>query len=226
MLAVVQGASSCQWVTEGSQSSPLLQALLPFGRAAYFQAFRFCPRDQELLQFLANFRRQAKFLDDLLGNWLLPVFRTLHCLFQWWLRHPCNVPGPIGPRSPTEAAHLSEPMRHQTLGIHQPDTCPRICLIAEMIHLLVDSLLSFMGCFMCCCHSLPFVLWISDDSFIDSQTLMSLFYGHGNAEEKMFCVQAKSSATMNTCDAFSRDLHPRVTHGCQTSAGQQDPCQR
>ena len=115
LLAVVQGASSCQCVTEGSQSSPLLQALLPFGRAAYFQGFRFCPRDHELLQFLANFRRQAKVLDDVLGNWLLPVFRTLRCLFQRWLRQPFDVPGPIEPRSPTEAAHLSEPMRHQAL---------------------------------------------------------------------------------------------------------------
>ena len=129
------------------------------------------------------------------------------------MRHPCDVLGQVGPCSPTRAALLSEPIWHQTLWLHQPDTCSRTCLVAEMIHLLVDSFWSFMGCFMCCCHSLQLVLYVADDYFIDSQTLMRLCNENGCAQERMICLQAKSSASMNTCDYSDP--------GCATS-----PCQR
>ena len=50
-------------------------------------------------------------------------------------------------------------------------------------------------------HSLQLVLQFSNDSFSNSQALMSLFRGR-------WCVQAKSSATMKVCDVFARDLEP------------------
>ena len=127
--AVVETASGGQLVVHGGQSSPLLQAWLPFSPADCFEGSTLCPREQEMLQLLVQFHCRSKVCGVLCSDRLSLFFHSLHCLFQCWMSHTCEVSGQVRPRSPARTALLPEPIRHLILRLHQPDTCARVCLM-------------------------------------------------------------------------------------------------
>ena len=127
--AVAKTASGLQWVVHGGQSSPLLQARLPCSFAECFEGSTLCPRDQEMLQLLAQFHCHPKVCDVLCSDRLSLFFISLHRLFQCWMSHNCKVCGQVRPRSPARTALLPEPIQHLILRLHQPDTCTRVCLM-------------------------------------------------------------------------------------------------
>ena len=102
------------------------------------------------------------------------------------------LPNTIG--SPTRAGLLPEPVWHQTSRLHQRDAWPCLGLTTEKVHFLVDRL-EFMSRLMSGWHSLQLVLQFANDSFSNSQALMSAFCEH--------CfVQAKCSTTKRVCVFF------------------------
>ena len=76
--AVVQTPPSCSWVIQSSQS-PLFQTWFSFSSSDNFQSFSFCPRDQEVLQFLVHLVCHVEFvLKVCQSDRLLLILCSLH----------------------------------------------------------------------------------------------------------------------------------------------------
>ena len=124
LAAVVQTSSSCWWVIQSSQSSPLFQTWFSFSSSDNFQSFSFHPRDQEMLQFLVHLIRHIEFMLKVCHkdrrDRLLLTLCGLHRLLQRCMHYADEVSCQIRPGSPTRSVLLSEPVGHHWL--HQPDT--------------------------------------------------------------------------------------------------------
>ena len=114
-----------------------------FGSSDNFQSFPFCPRDQEMLQFLVHLVCHVEFVLKVChSERLLLILCGLHRLLQRYVHHADEVSRQIRPSSPAGAVFLSEPVGHQGLWLHQLDARPRIDHTAECSQFLMHRLLA------------------------------------------------------------------------------------
>ena len=144
---------------QSSKSSPLFQACLPFSSTRNFRCFSFSPGP-----FLST--RQS--LEG--STWRSAAFCFPHSSLLLSALNALDRRSslPSTTRFSNSAALLSEPIWHQTLRLHQPDTRPRVDLTAVKTQFWMNSLECFVTRLTSRRHSLQLVLQFSNDSFSNS----------------------------------------------------------
>ena len=141
--------SSCQWIIQSSQSSPLFQDLVPVQlQGQPPEVLLQCSRLRHVAILHPSRSSLQSNVEDLSRRSAVSCFlrssSPVSALYVLRDEVSCQV----RPGSPTWAVLLSEPIWHQTLCLHQSDAQPRINLTAENTNFLMDRLKCFVRCFV------------------------------------------------------------------------------